>query len=133
MFKNLKIINVITNRVYLYGTFKHNRLIQTADIIFALIFFFYIYFYLYYDADRDGSTLMHMRAGTNLPSRHSGVRPQHDPTIKLYGDNGCLQTKTHSDSSCVQNSFRQTCSSNIPVCATRSETVQLSNSSPSFL
>lgn len=27
---------------------------------------------------------------TNLPCRHSGIRPQYDPSIKLYGNDGRL-------------------------------------------
>ena len=29
----------------------------------------------------------------NLPCRHSGIRPQHDPSVKLDSNDGCLQTE----------------------------------------
>lgn len=36
---------------------------------------------------------MHANTRTNLPCRHSGIRPQHDPSVKLYGNDGCLKTE----------------------------------------
>lgn len=42
--------------------------------------------------------------GHDLPSRHSGIRPQHDPTIILYANNGCLRIKQEKNN--IQNYFR---------------------------
>lgn len=43
--------------------------------------------------DVDIMNLISKRADTNLPCRHSGIRPQHDPSVKLDCNDGCLQTE----------------------------------------
>lgn len=36
---------------------------------------------------------MQTHARTNSPCRHSGIRPQHDPSIIFDGNDGCLRTE----------------------------------------
>lgn len=49
---------------------------------------------------------VHANTGTNSPCGHSGIRPQHDPSIIFYSDNCCLQTEARINSTYYQLKFR---------------------------